>query len=140
MAKKLEVMFAALIPAAQPTNVPTSIMEQARNLVNKQNGEKILQVTVEYCGQLDTAKNNKINEVRRLRKALETSLKELSKIDRAVKYAEATGNLVPAVSLTMGYRGLADLCRKLDCELPESGDKILSVPKEWNPEAETPAS
>lgn len=132
MAKKLDALFAALVPSVVVT-VGSDVMAAVRAEVNDNNRKKIVSVAVGLIDELESAKAQQVVRVREHRAAFEESLNKLKKLDRALAYADATGIFVPAVYLHQAMTGVRRLCTSLGCEVPSEKDDILQVPKGWEP-------
>lgn len=135
---KLDSLFSALVPAASVV-VGTGIMAEARAVAAKANKEKVLGVAVEQLGILETGLISQQNTVRDYRVTFKRELKKLEKLDRAVKYANETGNFIPALYLHGGLNSVNRMADKLGAERVSEKDKVLEVPKDWKPAAPTPA-
>lgn len=127
---KLQEMLAALCPESAPV-VEKSILAQAKAQVAKENAEKVMKVTVEVLGRLENYKNNQLSELRVLRRKLKETLKNVENIDRALKWADKTGNIAPAIVQAEGNRGLMNFCRTLGCDVPDEKSDILKVPADF---------
>jgi len=130
---KLNDLLNNLVPESNPV-VEKGILAAARAEIAKKNSEKVMAVTVARLSRLEEYKNRELANLREYRKMLNLSIKKVEDIDSALKYADSTGNIAPAIFLTEGALGIRKFCQELGCDTPEHDSPILKVPANFKSE------
>lgn len=112
------------------------VTAEAMRRAKERSDERLSEALVGALGFAENALYGQVSNVKARKRQLNQAKDQLSKVDRAVKYLQQTGNPLPLYEFT-GDRMLAvAFCNQVGVSVPPTGDDLWNVPKDWQPKTE----